>query len=120
MDLEFFIECFGEGIIWILTTIVGAIVAIFNRKEIRRRFAPIDQADKKVKRKNEYTRSPIVEEQVIKRIKEKDINFDENSFKIWVENLFIAFRNACSNKNMNEVRGYLDSNLFEQYQLCFV
>lgn len=110
-------EFFAEGIVWIVTAIVGAIIAIKNRKKIRERFAPIDYGEKKQKLKRNYTRNSILDEQIIMRIKEKDENFDAFKLKTLVKESFIKIQEAWSKKDMSSVIGLMDYNLYEHYQL---
>lgn len=115
--MEVFLELFGEALGAILAAIVAAIVAFFNRKKIASRFAPIDYSERKQKRKRSYTRSPIIDEQIIMRIKEEDPEFNAEAFKEAIKETFLEFQKAWSNGDMTVIRGKLDHNLCEQYQL---
>lgn len=113
MLLEFFLEGFGL----VFSALVAAIIAFFNRKKIRQRFAPIDYGEKNQKRKRNYTRSSIIDEKITSRIKEEDPLFDEIAFKEWSKNIFVNVQKALSVKDITNIRGNLDSNLCEHYQL---
>lgn len=110
-------EFFAEGVGWIVAAIVGAIIAIKNRKKIRERFAPIDYGENKQKRKRNYTRNSILDEQIILRIKEKDKNLDALKLKEWIKESFKKIQEAWSKKDMSSVIGLMDYNLYEHYQL---
>jgi len=112
-----FFELFFEGFIWIFSALVALITAFFNRKKIRQRFAPIDYGEKREKRKRNYNRNLILDEQIILRIQEEDALFNAIEFKEWAKEVFINVQKALCQKDITSIRGNLDSNLCEHYQL---
>lgn len=111
------LQLFSEGIGWIIAAIIGAIIAIKNREKIRERFAPIDYGEKKQKRKGNYTRNTILDEQIAMKIKKDDKDIDIQKLKEWIKESFIKIQEAWSKKEMENVIGLMDYNLYEQYQL---
>lgn len=101
----------------IFSAIAGVVIAAINRKRIRNRMNIIDYNEQKLKRKGNYTRNTILNDQIVSKIKENDKEFDENEFKEWAQETFIEFYKSWTNKDMSKVRNRLDYNLYEQYKL---
>ena len=119
--MESILEYLGEFLIYIvyglISVVVGAITMIINRKKVRERMELLDYNEGKEKRKNDYTRNTILDEQIALKIREKDVNFKEQTFKEWVKETFEEFQKAWSNKDMMRIRNRLDNNLYEHYEL---
>lgn len=119
--MDFIAEGLGEILFWIasgiITTITGAIAVILNRKKVRKRMATVDYGDHKEKRKKNYTRNLILDEQIAIKIKEDDATFDDIAFKQWAKETFIEFQKAWTNKDINSISSRLDKSLCEQYNL---
>lgn len=114
-------EELAEILVWIaygiITTISGAIAVILNRKKVRARMETVDYGDHKEKRKKNYTRNLILDEQIVLKIKEDDSNFDDIAFKEWAKESFIEFQKAWTNKDINSISSKLDKSFREQYNL---
>lgn len=75
---------------------------------------------KKYKRRPLHTTSYYNEVQpneteVLNKIKEIDINFNEDEFKSWVRDLFIKLQYAWSERNWETIRCFETNELFEQH-----
>lgn len=114
-------DVLGEIFFWIVHGIINGIKkvirAIFKRKKVRTRMETVDYGEHKEKRKKNYTRNLILDEQILLKIKEADSKFDDIVFKEWAKETFIEFQKAWSNKNIKSISSRLDTSLCEQYSL---